>query len=116
MKRIITLILTAGLFFGSQVGMAAELSGLVVTDKFNDELSAVDRAKNIISEIEAGTNKAVVSTAADRCQNLRKVAYDSKGFSVTPVWVEKDNGFQKEYSARINYRIFCDLKVNVGSL
>lgn len=116
MKKIIALILTVGMLAGSQVGMAAELNGLVVTDQFANEMAAVNEAKSVIAEIEAGANQTVLSAAADRCQNVRNASFDSESFVVTPVWVEKGNSFQKEYTAQINYNVSCDLKVNIGSL
>lgn len=116
MKKVIALILTAGMLLGSQIGMAAELRGLVETENFSNEMAAVNEAKSLIAEIEAGTNQTVISAAADRCQNVRSASFNSKGFTVTPVWVENGNGFQKEYSAKINYNVHCDLKVNIGSL
>ncbi len=87
MKKIIALVLSAGLFLSSQVAMAGASNGLVVTDKFISESNAIDEAKSVVELIDAGDHKAVVSVAVDRCQNIKKAKYDASRFTVNPVWV-----------------------------
>lgn len=116
MKKLIVSVLATGLFFVSQIAMAAGTSGIVVLDEFNDERSAVTQAKSTVAEIEAGKNKAVIAAAANRCQNFRRAKFNSNGFTVSPVWVEKGNDFEKEYLAKVNYNISCDLKVSPTSI
>ncbi len=111
MKKMMTLILAAGMFLGSQVAMAGASNGLVLTDQFKSENSAVNEAKLIVEQIQSGIHKPVVSVASAKCQNLRKVKYNAGGFTVTPIWIERENGFQKEYQAKINYNISCDKKI-----
>jgi len=110
MKKIIAIVLSAGLFLSSQVAMAGALNGHVVLDQFESELNAVKTAQSIVEQIQAGSHEGVISVAHTRCQNVKKVKYSTNGFVVEPVWIDNENGFQKEYQARINYRFSCDMK------
>ncbi len=114
MKKVIALVLATGMFLSAQVAMAGSSNGLVITDKFTNESYAVDQAKAVVKQIEAGTHKAVVGAAANRCQNIKRVKYDATRFTVNPVWVANGEGFQKEYQAQVNYNFSCNMKVAIN--
>ncbi len=114
MKKIIALVLSAGLFLSSQVAMAGASNGLVITEQFNNEMNAVNNAKSVVEQIQSGTHKGVVSAAENRCQNIKRIKYDANGFTIQPVWIDGENGFQKEYQAKVNYNFSCDMKVSIN--
>ncbi len=116
MKKFIAIILSAGMFLISQVSMAANLNGLVTTEGFENEMDAINQAKTISSQIEAGTNRTVLAAATNRCQHLRGVDFEAENFTVKPVWVEKEAGFVKEYVAEVGFSYTCDLEIEMGSL
>ncbi len=116
MKKLIAIILSVGLIFGSQAAMAAGINGVVVSKKYASEINAINEGKNILTEIVNGENKTVLSAATDRCQTLRNAEYKSSGFTIVPIWTENGSGFNKEYTARVNFAVSCDPKVSVSSL
>jgi len=101
MKLLAIMITTAMIFFGAQFAFA--LSGSVDAGLFPSEASAVSAAKNVLSDINKGTNQEV--NASSNCYGSDAQA---DGFKVESVWQEKNTGFEKMYRASVDYMIQCD--------
>ena len=103
MKLLATILTAAMLFFGAQSVFA--LSGSVDAGTFPNEAGAIAAAKNVLSDINRGSNQEVKNHMTT-CYNSSDAHAD--GFKIESVWKEGNSGIEKMYKASVSYQLQCD--------
>lgn len=85
--------------------------GVIKTDGSISESLVIDMAQEIAMEIDAGTNEDAIMQARRFCtrENERDTRYRLQftHFEVMSTWVKDGDSFQKEYMAKIYFRMNC---------
>lgn len=93
--------------FGVTVSLTME------TKMFSSEAAATKAAKQIVSEINAGTNARAIQDAVLECPEENKPRFSTNWVRINNYLIPSGADFEKRFAAVVNYDLRCK---TVGSL
>jgi hypothetical protein len=106
MKTYLTTLLV-GIFMFAGVPSLFAFNGHFHSETSMSEQEVLTQVKQILPEIQAGTNKVALALASSRCED--NVSFSNAKADIDTVWVEDKGQVGQSYFAHYTFNVSCSI-------